>query len=915
MDKLFPPVIEATIPAFYNDTDKGIVITVPFSMNRGISKTQVGGFALKAKTVQSSSYLFTLETYDINTFNIEDSPWVSFTLSDTEAKYLKVGQFYKFQIAYISTDLDKEGNITAKTVGYYSTVGVGKYTRKPELYISTGNTVDNGGLKIGQINMHQYDYVGHYSQYKGDTSERVYSYQFDVYNSNQELIASSGEQLHNSSNDVEIYESYDSFTLSQDLEIDKSFYIQYTIITNNGLKLSTPKYRLMQKTSINPEMDATMKATLNFDNGYIDIDLIGTKNQHGLETPVTGAFLITRASEDDNFTTWNEISRFKLQAQNPSRWLWRDYTVEQGKNYIYAIQQYNDAGLYSNRIESNKIYVDFEDAFLYDGKKQLKIRYNPKVSSLKVDTQEAKVNTIGAKHPFIFRNGRVYYREFPISGLISYFMDNDNIFMNKEEFMVNEKTTDLLSDNLAKERIFKTKVLEWLTDGNPKLFRSPTEGNFIVRLLNTSITPHDQVGRMLHTFNTTAYEIADFNYEQLNKYGFITLEDPEVPYMRWMTVNFYDRYEDGTIIYKTGQVNRNPAVTARIDNMMPGDIIYFQTANHAPGEYEEIIIGITGSYYIDIGTEITAIIIPEGMQYSGSMTYSYYSIQQNAFNKIANVNIVEVPTQQFIGTNDVIKNIEYVVMPDNSLVENPKNDIIEFYNIHVQKRTIERLVIGQDGNYYVDKDCKVPLGDNYDKFTLFAVGTWEEKLYDENYKPSNGMYDEYPGGYYSPVHEKWVWTLKYYLDMNTKTKIDILDYDPCVYINGNQISVEDTIEYDIGRVGKLKSFTVGNGAWVYCAYQMRVIDYLIEDDTSWDVYLIKQEYKRMVNDLRVYQAENELLEDMIMQPGVEDLSPEKYEEMAKQETQLRDNINRVYQTFLQTLIEEQEKEKVADGLL
>jgi hypothetical protein len=51
MDKLFPPVIEATIPAFYKDTEKGIVITIPFSMNRGISKTQVGGFALKAKTV------------------------------------------------------------------------------------------------------------------------------------------------------------------------------------------------------------------------------------------------------------------------------------------------------------------------------------------------------------------------------------------------------------------------------------------------------------------------------------------------------------------------------------------------------------------------------------------------------------------------------------------------------------------------------------------------------------------------------------------------------------------------------------------------------------------------------------------------------------------------------------------------
>jgi hypothetical protein len=42
------------------------------------------------------------------------------------------------------------------------------------------------------------------------------------------------------------------------------------------------------------------------------------------------------------------------------------------------------------------------------------------------------------------------------------------------------------------------------------------------------------------------------------------------------------------------------------------------------------------------------------------MTYSYYSIQQNAFNKIANVNIVEVPTAQFIGSNDIIQSIEFV---------------------------------------------------------------------------------------------------------------------------------------------------------------------------------------------------------------------------------------------------------------
>ena len=69
------------------------------------------------------------------------------------------------------------------------------------------------------------------------------------------------------------------------------------------------------------------------------------------------------------------------------------------------------------------------------------------------------------------------------------------------------------------------EVLEWLNNGEEKLFRSPTEGNYIVRLMNNSLSPTDSLGRMLHTFNSTAYEVADFNYENLNKRGFITITD------------------------------------------------------------------------------------------------------------------------------------------------------------------------------------------------------------------------------------------------------------------------------------------------------------------------------------------------------------------------------------------------------
>jgi len=60
---------------------------------------------------------------------------------------------------------------------------------------------------------------------------------------------------------------------------------------------------------------------------------------------------------------------------------------------------------------------------------------------------------------------------------------------------------DLITDNLRAERVFKTEVLKWLNNGELKLYRSPAEGNFIVRLMNITTSPNDTLGRMLHTFS------------------------------------------------------------------------------------------------------------------------------------------------------------------------------------------------------------------------------------------------------------------------------------------------------------------------------------------------------------------------------------------------------------------------------
>jgi hypothetical protein len=89
--------------------------------------------------------------------------------------------------------------------------------------------------------------------------------------------------------------------------------------------------------------------------------------------------------------------------------------------------------LHSTKILSPKISVDFEDMFLFDGERSLRIRFNPKMSSFKTTHLEKKVETIGSKYPFVFRNGAVGYKEFPVEGLISYNMDENQRFFTREE--------------------------------------------------------------------------------------------------------------------------------------------------------------------------------------------------------------------------------------------------------------------------------------------------------------------------------------------------------------------------------------------------------------------------------------------------------------------------------------------------
>ena len=96
MAKLFPPVIEGIVPAFYQEEDGNIAVTIPFSMNRAVSQSQVKGLAVKVKTVQSSSYIYTEKVEDSVDYELENSCWVRVYINPLQVAQMKKGQYYKF---------------------------------------------------------------------------------------------------------------------------------------------------------------------------------------------------------------------------------------------------------------------------------------------------------------------------------------------------------------------------------------------------------------------------------------------------------------------------------------------------------------------------------------------------------------------------------------------------------------------------------------------------------------------------------------------------------------------------------------------------------------------------------------------------------------------------------------------------
>lgn len=476
-----------------------------------------------------------------NSFSTDEG-WAEFLIASfkdttTKTKFnFNQGQYYKFQICYF----DDENN-PDYTKGYYSYIVTGKClgVSKPRLRFFDPEFND-----AKYNNMPKTEYKVEYST--SMLSEGIYSYSYWLETNTGEIsfqafdipfVFNADEK-----NDYTAHPGGTSSPLQRIQVIKFSFPFEITsnttykvyckIKTVNGYEDQV--YHTIKNT-IEPVFVGELKqindnSTLDSDMGCIRIQITLNENYSGNKK---FHLKLLRISEDERYYT--AIAYLNCDFDSSQGGCeYCDYNVESGKTYKYnLIETDSQKNIISKRIFkkgiSMKVY--YEDMFLSDCERCLKIRFNPKISSFKTTLLENKMDTIGNKYPFFFRNDTVGYKEFPINGLISYHMDDIkgfliekddepikmgienysdryNITRSNSDFL---PTVNLVDYNVAAEKYFKIKVLDWLNNGNPKLFRSPTEGVYLVRLLNVSLAPEEALGRMLHSFSCTAYECLDSN--------------------------------------------------------------------------------------------------------------------------------------------------------------------------------------------------------------------------------------------------------------------------------------------------------------------------------------------------------------------------------------------------------------------
>lgn len=565
---LYPPIIDSYMPAFDLNSKQGCKIYFSLSTLNSLKEIKhlqltcsnlitnqnalynsgTASEAEERKTWKNKIRFYTLD--EIGYDEIKKRYFIYLKKEDIAGGFSNTT--YKIQLRVGSIDFsypidDKASWITANLSNFseWSTICLIKAIPKPTFSVTGFSNEEDYEtvLQSSAINC-----VGSY--YCKDASETLQNYRFRVYE-NEILIEDSGListpiYAGNDSNVINIdTQQVVQYTVQNFLEKSHNYILEYYYVTKNYYE-ETGRYNFTVDQNENFPINIKL---------IIEPDEKNGRNKLYMKSKdlVIGNLAIRRTSNKSNFKIWEDIKIIPV-AENVIELEEYDYTIESGVWYKYGVQKITTRnercpitiGTFGRTIydhdkkqieitEQEEIINNFEDCFLYGNGVQLKLAYNVKISNFQQTVLESKVDTIGSKYAFIRRNGNVYYKQFPISALITGLCDEDHLFTSAEAVYggaaglelystFNESNDIRPSMDYNFEREYRNLVYKFLYNGENKLFKSPTEGNVIVRLMNITFTPEETLGRLIYSFNGTVYEQGEGSISNLANLGVLTHE-------------------------------------------------------------------------------------------------------------------------------------------------------------------------------------------------------------------------------------------------------------------------------------------------------------------------------------------------------------------------------------------------------
>lgn len=504
MAVLFAPILRTTQPAFAASQNS---LTVYYTLPQAASLTDITNIEVKVNTQDTNANVVnnttgilsvsaTAGSFSINKGLLKTGHWVA-------------GKLYKIQARLVNASGQKSE---------WSNVMITKAITSPQVKILNGETTTSDPNEISSIHSEIVTMPTFYGEatFVAGESEYLDTYRFDLWYKGKVIETSGNIQYNGSTNAVPQYRFHKQFPYYDE------YSVTFSIVSNNNYEATSKPYVFEvisitsgQITNLAISVDSTSIPCI--ENAMIQVRLTSTEE-------LNGNYVIVRSDEDTNYQIWDDVAYLTyVGKQLADELVFTDYYIECGKRYKYAVQrkQINDAR--SELLlpqDPSPHWVNFEYSYLCGQGTQIKLNFNGEVSSFKHTQLVGKLDTLGSTYPTIAYNGHAYYAEFPLSALVSTYMDEENLFMEKNFEVFSTNPT---AESVQIERKFRHKVETFLNDKQYKLFKTPTEAdkNIIVALTGATLSPQRSLNRMIYSFSTNAYEVAENTLSNLKNLGIL----------------------------------------------------------------------------------------------------------------------------------------------------------------------------------------------------------------------------------------------------------------------------------------------------------------------------------------------------------------------------------------------------------